>query len=55
MSPTLYHTFRGFVRGWSEFHINPIDIRKIIKISHRKRLFCIIDREYKYTLDIIYQ
>lgn len=54
MSPTLYHTFNGFAKGLSSFHINPIDIRKIIDIQYRKRLFCILDIEYKYTLEIEY-
>lgn len=54
MFPTLYHTFKGFVKGLSSFHINPIDVRKVIDINYRKRLFCIFDTEYKYTLKIKY-
>lgn len=54
MSPTIYHTFRNFVKGYSFFHHNPIDVRKVIEIYYRKRLFCILDREYKYKLIIEY-
>lgn len=54
MSPTIYHTFKGFVKGLSSFHINPIDVRKVIKIDYRKRLFCIFDTEYKYSLEMEY-
>jgi hypothetical protein len=54
MSPTLHHTFKGFVKGLSYFHINPVDIRKVIKINYRKRLFCIFDTEYKYSMEIEY-
>jgi hypothetical protein len=54
MTSTIHHTLKNFVRGWTNFHINPIDIRKIVKISYHKRLFCIFQREYKYTLEIEY-
>lgn len=54
MSPTLYHTFKGFVRGLSSFYINPVDVRKVIKMNYRQRLFCIRDTEYKYSLEIEY-
>lgn len=54
MSPTLYHTFKGFVKVLSSYHINPIDVRKVIDIKYKKRLFCIIDREYKYNLEMEY-
>ena len=54
MKPILYHTLKNFVRGWSGFYINPIDIRKIKNIYYNKRLFCIFDPEYEYTLSIHY-
>lgn len=54
MTPTVYHTFRNFVKGLSGFHLNPIDVRKVMNIDYRKRLFCIFDKEYKYTLEIKY-
>ena len=54
MKPILYHTLKNFVRGWSKFYINPIDIRKITNIYYNKRLFCIFDPEYEYTLRINY-
>lgn len=54
MTPTLYHTLKNYMRGWSSFHVNPLDIRKIIEINYHQRLFCIFDREYKFTLKIKY-
>ena len=54
MSATVYHTFTGCVKGLSSFHINPADVRKIIDITYRKRLFCIFNKEYKFSLDIKY-
>ena len=54
MSPTIHHTLTNFVRGWSGFYINPLDIRKIRRIMYHKRLFCFLDPEYKYTLSIRY-
>lgn len=54
MYPTLYHTFKGFVKGLSSFHVNPVDVRKVINMDYRKRLFCINDTEYKYSLEIEY-
>ena len=44
MYPGLYHTFKGFVKGLSHCHINPIDIRKVCDIRYRKRLFCILKK-----------
>jgi hypothetical protein len=54
MSPTLYHPPKNFVRGWSGFYINPVDIRKIRGIYYKKRLFRLFNTEYEYTLNIIY-
>jgi hypothetical protein len=52
--PTLYHTFHGFVKGLSLFHVNPVDVRKIVSISYRKRWFCIRDRNYPHQLSVKY-
>lgn len=54
MSPTIFHHLKHHVPGWSTFYINPIDLRKIIKINYFKRLFCIGDPDYPYTLKIKY-
>jgi hypothetical protein len=54
MAPTLYHTFTNFVRGWSGFYINPVDVRKIRHIYYKKRWFCLYSPEYEYTLNIRY-
>lgn len=54
MTATLFHRFMYYVRGWSRFHVNPIDVRRIINIRYRKRLFCITDRAFKFTLEIEY-
>ena len=54
MSKQIYHTFRGFMRGWSDVHCNPIDITKIISMKNTRRLFCIKDVEYPFTLTIEY-
>jgi hypothetical protein len=54
MNATLLHNLKSHVKGWSSFYVNPIDIRKVIDISYNKRLFCIFDSEYKYTLRIEY-
>ena len=51
----IAHTFtRPFVNGWGLKVINPINIIKIEEINLRKRFFCIIDREYPFTLKIKY-
>ena len=52
MTIIIHHMFKGFIKGWTTSVVNPLDVRKIIKIDYRKRLFCILDREYKYTLRI---
>lgn len=51
---TFKHYLRFCVKGWSDFYINPVDVRKVLSISHRERLFCLFDRDYKYTMDIGY-
>jgi hypothetical protein len=51
---TLFHTFSRCIRGWSHLSITTIDIRKVEVIEYRQRLFCIIDRDYPYTVCIRY-
>lgn len=55
MSGTVFHNLRGwYKKGWSDFHINPLDVRKIQAISYRKRMFCIFDRNWPHSIDIEY-
>lgn len=54
MTPTLFHYLGHHVSGWSHFYTNPLDIRRIISITYHKRLFCIFDTKYKYTMKIKY-
>ena len=49
----LKHTLRG-LNGWSLLCIKEIDVMKVVEIAHRRRLFCIFDREYPWTLTIEY-
>ena len=42
------------IRGLSEFQLKQIDVSKIVSIDSRKRLFKILDQDYDYTLDIVY-
>ena len=53
MNGLIFHTLRG-IKGWSYLSISKIDVFKIKKINYRKRLFCIFDRDYPYTLEIEY-
>lgn len=49
-----YYNLTKCVRGWSHCQYNTIDITKILEISYRKRLFCIIDKKYPWSLNIEY-
>jgi hypothetical protein len=53
MSGLVFHTLKG-IKGWSSLDISIIDISRINKIFYEKRLFCIFDRDYPYTLTIQY-
>lgn len=54
MSPTIYHVLTNCVKGWSDLFLTKIDVRKVMEISTRERLFCIFEREYKYCINIKY-
>lgn len=54
MAPTVFFQLSEHVRGWSRFYEQSLDVRKIKSISYRKRLFCLLDRDYPYTLSIKY-
>jgi hypothetical protein len=49
----IYHNLYG-INGWSIKQNSNLDVAKIIDIYHHKRLFCLLDRDHKYTLNIIY-
>lgn len=54
MTTTLYYLMKNCVKGLSALQVNPIDVTKVISINHSKRLFRIFDRDYKYTMEIMY-
>lgn len=45
MTGFMRHALKG-IDGWSELQKRHIDVSKIIEVSYRKRLFCILDRQY---------
>jgi hypothetical protein len=47
------HILSG-IDGWSFLFIRIIDVNKVINIKYYKRLFCVFENEYKYTLKITY-
>ena len=53
MQGLIFHTLKG-IRGWSSLNISTIDVHKVINIEHKKRLFCLFDRQYPYSLEIVY-
>jgi hypothetical protein len=54
MSPTLHYKLNNCIYGWSKLKLNPINVRNILNISYNKRLFTIVQPEYKYSLTINY-
>lgn len=55
MNLTFYHRLKGFRNSsWSGIFVNPVDVSYIFSVEYRRRLFCLFDREYPYTLQIIY-
>lgn len=50
----LYHKLKG-THGWSSFFTQEIDVANVEKISFRKRLFKIFDRDRDYTIWITYR
>jgi len=51
MKGIIFHTLKG-INGWSFLKLQKIDVCKILNIKYNKKLFCIFDYEYKYTLEI---
>ena len=49
----FFYTLKG-INGLSSLSISRIDIAKVMSLAYRKRLFCIFDREYPFTLQITY-
>ena len=55
MPPKITHLFtKPFTYGWNTAVINPININKILTMEINKRLFCIINKDYPFTLKIKY-
>ena len=54
MSGTILYTLKHHVKSYSGLYINPLNIRNIISIYYRERLFCIFDCDYKYSLKLEY-
>ena len=50
----LIHFPKNTVWGWSNHKINPLDLLNVTKYEYYERLFCIINRDYPYTVDIEY-
>ena len=48
------YTLKHHVKSYSGLYINPLNIRNIISIYYRERLFCIFDCDYKYSLKLEY-
>lgn len=53
MLGVVFHTLKG-VPGLSSLGSKIIDVAKVLDMSHRRRLFCIFDSEYPFTLKITY-
>src|SRR5689334_18355327 len=49
----IFHELKG-IPGWSGVNKKIIDVAMVKEINFRKRLFRLIDREYPYTLNILY-
>lgn len=50
----FFHTLKG-INGLSYLNISCIDISKIKSMTYRRRLFCIFEKDYPFTLEIIYK
>jgi len=51
---TLFHTLKNCVSGWSHLEHFKLDVRKVVNVEVKSRLFCILDRDYPLTLGIWY-
>ncbi len=53
--PHLPHEFMPTsVKGWSRFSPKVINAGQVISSSISKRMFCLLDRDYPFTLSITY-
>jgi len=50
----IFHTLRG-INGWSNLSYQKIDISRVLHLESVKRSLKIRDRDYDYTLKIIYE
>lgn len=53
MRGLIFHNLKG-IKGWSDLSISQINVYKIKEIFYKKRLFCIFNKNYRYTLTIKY-
>lgn len=49
----LFYTLKG-INGWSYYTHKTVNVAIVSSIKCHKRLFCIFDRDYKYSLTIGY-
>lgn len=50
----IFHRLKNCVNGLSECNYNNLDVSKIVNLEYSKRLFCINDKKYPWTLGIVY-
>jgi hypothetical protein len=50
----LFHTFKG-INGWSFCDHSAVDVARILSWKYFERVFRILDREYKFSLEIMYK
>lgn len=53
MRNVIFHTLNG-IRGWSTHAPDSIDVSRVSSIKFEQRLFKIFNREYDYTVKIVY-
>lgn len=49
----ITHTLKG-INGRTKLDISTIDVSKVLDANYHERLFCIFDRQHKYSLTIKY-
>lgn len=50
----IFHRLRNCTNGLTKYKYDNLDVSKIINMKYKKRLFCIHDKEYPWTLEIEY-
>jgi hypothetical protein len=49
----MHYQFKGLIR-WSKIRSQKINIHNISQMKCQKRIFCLLDKDKPYTLDIIH-